>query len=76
MKNGTKMEKIKLKLTELKKMRDFFLFYIIQEEGQMELTFKSFSFLDKTEDDLKELVDDIESEYNFVELAQEIDWDN
>lgn len=70
------MEKIKLKLTELKKMRDFFLFYTIQEEGQMELTFKSFSFLDKTEDDLKELVDEIESEYNFVELAQVIDWEN
>ena len=32
-------------------MRDFFLFYTISEEGQIELTFKSFSFLDKNEND-------------------------
>lgn len=70
------MNKIKLKLSELKKMRDFFLFYTIQEDGQMDLTFKSFSFLDKDENDLKELVDDIESELGFIELAQEIDWEN
>jgi hypothetical protein len=70
------MGKIVLKLSELKKMRDFFLFYTIQEDGQMDLTFKSFSFLDKDENDLRELVEDIESELGFVELAQEIDWEN
>lgn len=70
------MNKIKLKLSELKKMRDFFLFYTIQEDGQMDLTFKSFSFLDKDVNDLKELVDDIESELCFIELAQEIDWEH
>ena len=69
------MGKIILKLSELKKMRDFFLFYTIQEDGQMDLTFKSFSFLDKDENDLRELVEDIESELGFVELAQEIDWE-
>jgi hypothetical protein len=69
------MGKIVLKLSELKKMRDFFLFYTIQEDGQMDLTFKSFSFLDKDENDLRELVEDIESELGFVELAQEIDWE-
>jgi len=70
------MEKIKIKLSELKKMRDFFLFYTIQEEGQIELTFKSFSFLDNTVDDLEDMIDDIQSEYNFVEFSQEIDMEN
>lgn len=70
------MEKIKIKLSELKKMRDFFLFYTIQEEGQIELTFKSFSFLDKTVDDLEDMIEDIQSEYNFVEFSQEIDMEN
>jgi len=67
------MEKIKIKLSELKKMRDFFLFYTIQEEGQIELTFKSFSFLDKSVDDLEDMIEDIQSEYNFIEFSQEID---
>lgn len=57
-------------------MRDFFLFYTIQEEGQIELTFKSFSFLDKTVDDLEDMIEDIQSEYNFVEFSQEIDMEN
>lgn len=62
-----------LKLSELKRMKEFYIFYTIQLDEQIELTFKPFSF---DGDSLEDVIEDIKSEYNFVEFMQEIDWEN
>lgn len=62
-----------LKISELKRMKEFYIFYTIQLDEQIELTFKPFSF---DSDSLEDVIEDIKSEYNFVEFMQEIDWEN
>ena len=61
-----------LKLSELKRMKEFYIFYTIQLDEQIELTFKPFSF---DGDSLEDVIEDIKSEYNFVEFMPYRDWE-